>query len=107
MRKIMLLILCLSVLALGSTALAGDYSVSDAVGICDDYITDLYPGSKIGNACRITDTGTGWFVVWNIACPFILNDPSTGPRRTGAACEVNKTTGNIDYLAVSAKELIK
>jgi hypothetical protein len=102
-----LLILLVIQVSFVAAALAGDYTINDAVGICDDYITDLYPGSKIGNACRATDMGSGWFIVWNMACPLILADPQTGPRRTGAACEVDKTTGNITYLAVSARELIK
>ena len=91
-----------------------NFTISDSVGICDDYITELFPGSKIGNACLTHDLGDSWFIVWNMACPITLVDPSsivsqsfTGPRRTGAACEVSKTTGYIVYLAVSARELIK
>ena len=86
---------------------AAEFTISDAVGICDDFITELYPGSKIGNACQATDMGDDWFIDWNMACLLILADPTTGPRRTGAACQVCKKTGKITYLAVSAREIIK
>ncbi len=106
MKKLFVGILMI-MLVVGAPAFAEDFTISDAVGICDDFITELYPGSKIGNACRATDMGDDWFISWNMACPLILADPTTGPRRTGAACQVCKKTGKITYLAVSAREIIK
>ena len=100
-------IVILMVVGTCNVARAGDYSSANATDKCWFKIEALYPGSQYENPCRVTDTGDGWFIVWNMACPFILADPTTGPRRTGAACEVNKTTGDINYLAVSARELIK
>lgn len=107
MYKILLIIICLCILVVGRNAFAGDLSVANATDICWDKIDDLYPGSDYVNPCRVTDMGDTLFIVWNMACPFILADPTTGPRRTGSACEVNKNTGEIVYLAVSARELIK
>jgi len=107
MSKLIILFVCFSILSMGSSAIAGEYSSSHCVDKCWLKIKQIYPGSQYANPCRISDTEEGLFIVWNMACPFILADPITGPRRTGAACEVSTTTGEIIYLAVSARELIK
>ena len=64
-------------------------------------------GTKVPPKYNYTDQGETHFLVWNMATPITLANPDGSLRKTGAVCEVNKKTGKIVYLAVSAREIIK
>ena len=104
------LFITLVIVLIAGSAWTADVDETQAYATCSLYIENRvskYEGTKVPPKYNYMDQGQTHLLVWNMKFPISLANQYGSLRKTGAVCEVNKKTGKIVYLAVSAREIIK
>ena len=117
-----ILLITIGILLIAGTVWAEDVDEAQAYATCSLFIENkvtqfrgkrIPPGYKIEAPAKYRyedEEGTHW-LDWNFAAPIYLHDGAGRVRgeegMTGAVCGVEKKTGKIKYLVVSARDVIK
>jgi hypothetical protein len=107
MKKILLI--AIGFLMIAGSVWAEDYDKEQAYATCSKYIENQvsnYVGTEVPPDYSYEDLGEYHRLSWNNQYPIVLAEQD-GKRKTSAVCEVDKRTGEIKYLAVSSREIIK
>lgn len=110
------------VLLIAGTASADDVNRDEAYQACSQYIEknvayfrgDFIPKEhrlKVVPKYNYKDLGDSHWLTWTLKSPIYLANESGIIKgidgKTGGGCEVDKKTGEIKYLSVSNKEIIR
>lgn len=104
------ILIAVTLTLVAALAQAQEVSKTDAYATCAVYIENQvsrYKGTDVPPRHNYRDEGATHWLWWNMKFPIYLANQYGGKRKTGAVCEVDKKTGQIVYLAVSAREIIK